>query len=380
MEDIWRQGGFCAAIRSVDPDTIQCRRNGKNMRKRRRKKVEVKFDKETIIVLLIAGVILAGWAIYYPKYQTEKALEQSRLEQSLKANEIAKAAQPVQPAPAPAPAKTEPAKPASAPAEKKAEIDPVTALVRKIDPPSKPTFPFLENDLVKFTFNDPAGTVESAEFKKFRKDIHSEENLIIHPEGEAAKTMQTNLFSAPAAAEVTKKDNSLTITRTLPDARITETFTLPPDSYKLEIVYTITDTTGNDRTIPDLTFWSAGMAPMKNLSTDKVNSLRQKVDYCLDKNKSVESCEPDPKKPEKLKEEETSDPVVWGGSTNKYFASLLFPKGTVFDNGLKLDQTTAGTKDDPYAIPSVGGSFKNVPLVKNGSLTWKFDYYCGPKE
>ena len=43
----------------------------------------MKFDKETIIVLVIAALIMAGWFYLYPQYQAEQAekLQQQKVEQ-----------------------------------------------------------------------------------------------------------------------------------------------------------------------------------------------------------------------------------------------------------------------------------------------------------
>ena len=50
----------------------------------------MKFDKETIVVLVIAGLIMAGWFFLYPQYQKEQAekLQQQKVEQLKNQNAI----------------------------------------------------------------------------------------------------------------------------------------------------------------------------------------------------------------------------------------------------------------------------------------------------
>ena len=50
----------------------------------------MKFDKETVIVLVVAAAILFGWMYFYPQYQADKSEKQARMEQERKANEAAR--------------------------------------------------------------------------------------------------------------------------------------------------------------------------------------------------------------------------------------------------------------------------------------------------
>lgn len=86
----------------------------------RKERKIVKFDKETVIVFIIAGLILAGWMYFYPRYQQEEQARQLRLEEEQKekkaAQEAANKGGTVTPETAPAEKKTEPA------VEKTAEV------------------------------------------------------------------------------------------------------------------------------------------------------------------------------------------------------------------------------------------------------------------
>ena len=343
----------------------------------------MKFDKETVIVLVVAAAILFGWMYFYPQYQADKSEKQARMEQERKANEAARNQQTLPAAPAVPAAVTPPVAPA-APAVPAAPVTtpaapavPAVDLTKAVIPAAE-----LENELVKLTFDPLKGVLTKVELKNYRKGIDGEEPLIFAPDGNEYRTFQTNLFSGmPVKVPEVKVDgNVLTIRRTLPEVNTIQTFTLQPDSFRLNMAYTIVNHTANDRIVPELVIWAAGMPPMPYLSTDKVNSIRHNLDYCLAVKNTVKSIEPDPKKPEDLTEEETTEAVAWIGATNKYFASLLFPENFTFNNGLKFSQTVGNAGGNTYALPSVGGSIKNLPLPAGASVTHNFQYYCGPKE
>jgi len=356
----------------------------------------VKFDKETGVVIAIALALLIGWSVFYPKYQEKTQAEQIRLEQERLANELAKQqniaaaqaqAQAQAQAAVPAPAKTaeaSAAKPADASAQKPAEAPVAKPAEIPVPAVAKATFPVLENDVVKYVFDDVTGEVVSMELKKYKREIDSDALFSLKPEGKAVRTLSTNLFSAPAskvelARQKGDKDNTLVITRCLPDFKVVERFTLSSGSYVLSVDYMVVNTSGADKLLPEVIFWSAGLAPQKFLSKDKVNTPRQNIDYCYADKQKVESFEPNPKEPEKLEKNSTHSRVAWAGSSNKYFASLMFPE-EVFDNGVRLDQAVDEQNGEKYAIPSVGGAMKNVSLPNNTAKSFRLNYYFGPKE
>ena len=334
----------------------------------------MKFDKETIVVLVIAGLIMAGWFFLYPQYQQEQQEKLRLQKQEQLKNQIAiqqqKAAEAVRTAPAvvekQAVAETKPVvKPVE---EKVAPVVPVAS-----DPVS------LENDLVKFTFDPATGTLISTELKKFKKNVNSAEgeNLILKPEGEAKRSFYAgDVLSAKSGSfHIMEDGNRMMLTRYLPDFKVEETFTLQPDSYTLDVTYKITNTSAQIRDLKGLTFWAAGVPPIQAVSEDKINTDRHYIDFCL-ADGDTDWFTPDFNEDGELHDDYvTNEAAKWVGSTNKYFASLLISENN-FKNGLRFEQTLLKKQ----TIPSVGGGVADVKLSPGETVSYAMQYYCGPKE
>ncbi len=332
----------------------------------------MKFDKETIIVLIAAGALLLGWVMFYqqPQKQTVQPVQtvQSVAAQSAKPAAEAVASAGIQ-------GKLEPA-------VKNGNLSVSAAAPAAVPAVLKPVSAGLENEKVRFVFDALTGTVTGVELKNHRKSISEDTNLFLTvPEG-SVRTFETNLFSAPVQPEqVIPEKNSCKIVRNLDGIRVIQTFTLPEDSYNLDVSCTLVNTTSGDRIIPELVVWTAGIPPMQALSGDKVNSVRHNVDYCLAPKHTVKSFSPDADEPEETVKKETGEPLYWLGSTNKYFASLLFMKdGAEFNGGLRLKQTAVNANGQKFALPFAGGAIKNIQLPAGSAKTYHFQYYCGPKE
>ena len=341
----------------------------------------MKFDKETIVVLVIAGLIMAGWFFLYPQYQQEQQEKLRLQKQEQLKNQIAiqqqKAAEAVRTAPAVveklAVAET---KPVVKPVEEK--VAPVKKEVPVVPAASDPVS--LENDLVKFTFDPATGTLISTELKKFRKNVNSAEgeNLILKPEGEAKRSFYAgDVLSAKSGSfHIMEDGNRMMLTRYLPDFKVEETFTLQPDSYTLDVTYKITNTSTQNRELKDLTFWAAGMPPILAMSNDKINTDRHFIDFCL-ADGETDWFTPDFDEDGELHEDyETGIAAKWVGSTNKYFASLLISKDN-FKGGLRFEQTLLKQEQ---TIPSVGAGVSDVKLAPGETISYDMQYYCGPKE
>lgn len=340
----------------------------------------MKFDKETIVVLVIAGLIMAGWFFLYPQYQQEQQEKLRLQKQEQLKNQIAiqqqKAAEAVRTAPAVveklAVAETKPVvKPVD---EKVAPVKEVAPVVPAVSGPVS-----LENDLVKFTFDPATGTLISTELKKFRKNVNSAEgeNLILKPEGEAKRSFYAgDVLSAKSGSfHIMEDGNRMMLTRYLPDFKVEETFTLQPDSYTLDVTYKITNTSAQIRDLKGLTFWAAGVPPIQAVSEDKINTDRHYIDFCL-ADGDTDWFTPDFNEDGELHDDYvTNEAAKWVGSTNKYFASLLISENN-FKNGLRFEQTLLKKQ----TIPSVGGGVADVKLSPGETVSYAMQYYCGPKE
>ncbi len=340
----------------------------------------MKFDKETIIVLVIAGLIMAGWFFLYPRYQKEQTekLQQQKLEQlknqaaiqQQKATEAAKTVEF-----APVAVKPEAAVPETP--EKKTEEKAVPEKIAFPDLDMTPAV--LENDLVKYTFDPVTGTLISTEFKKYTRNVGSPdgENLILKPEGEAKRSFYAgDILSAKSPSwQTAESKDSVTLTRYLPDYKVEETFKLQPDSYTLDVTYKITNISKQIRELKDLTFWAAGIPPIQSMSSDKINTDRHYIDFCL-ADGETDWFTPDFNDDRDLHEDYvTNESAKWVGSSNKYFASLLICENN-FKGGLRFEQTLLKKQ----TIPSVGGGVSDLKLAPGETVSYAMQYYCGPKE
>ena len=340
----------------------------------------MKFDKETIVVLVIAGLIMAGWFFLYPQYQKEQQEKIQLQKQEQLKNQIAIQQQKAVEAVRTAPAVVE--KPAVAETEKavktvEEKVSPVKEAVPVDAGVSGPVS--LENDLVKFTFDPATGTLISTEFKQFRKNVNSAEgeNLILKPEGEAKRSFYAgDVLSAKSGSfHIVEDGNRMMLTRYLPDFKVEETFTLQPDSYTLDVTYKITNTSAQIRDLKGLTFWAAGVPPIQAVSEDKINTDRHYIDFCL-ADGDTDWFTPDFNEDGDLHDDYvTNEAAKWVGSTNKYFASLLISENN-FKNGLRFEQTLLKKQ----TIPSVGGGVADVKLSPGETVSYAMQYYCGPKE
>ena len=340
----------------------------------------MKFDKETIVVLVIAGLIMAGWFFLYPQYQKEQQEKIQLQKQEQLKNQLAiqqqKAAEAVRTAPAvvekPVVAETE--KAVKTVEEKVSPVKEAVPVDAGISGPVS-----LENDLVKFTFDPATGTLISTEFKQFRKNVNSAEgeNLILKPEGEAKRSFYAgDVLSAKSGSfHIMEDGNRMMLTRYLPDFKVEETFTLQPDSYTLDVTYKITNTSAQIRDLKGLTFWAAGVPPIQAVSEDKINTDRHYIDFCL-ADGDTDWFTPDFNEDGDLHDDYvTNEAAKWVGSTNKYFASLLISENN-FKNGLRFEQTLLKKQ----TIPSVGGGVADVKLSPGETVSYAMQYYCGPKE
>ncbi len=321
-------------------------------------------------MLVVAGALLLGWVMFYQPQQTAAVPQPPQNVQTVQAPPAAVAVPDVPPAAAP-----------SVPQQVGAAKTAVAQTVQKVIQPMPPVE--LKNCKVIYQIDPVSGTVLRVTPVGYAESAGSEKDLDIVPAENGKRTFAASLFAGTPLKqpEVVQEKNTVKITRELPGIRLIQTFTLKDDSYVLDISYTLVNTSGTERLIPELTIWTSGLPPMQALSGDKVNSIRHNVDYCLAPKGKVESFSPDADEPEKLKEEETAAPLYWIGSTNKYFASLLFMgDGAEFNGGLKLEPAVINVKGAKFAQPSVGGAIRNILIPAGTAKTYSFQYYCGPKE
>ena len=350
-----------------------------------------KFDKDTAIIVLIGCLLMAGWLIYLPKYQAKRAAEYQRMLESTQQNaasgtQTASAGTTDAPASGTAQAVLTDAgnttNPHQAAGEKAAEE------VRGI---TETKTAVLENKLFRVTIDGLTGSVSSVKLTDPRYALKdSGEAIELFREG-AFRTFELKSVPAlvPVSLDVTMSGPlSAEVVRSFSNGlKLVQTFTLPEDNYMVECKYAWTNSRSEVIQL-DLGVRLAGLPQIKSLTGDKIYSERLNVDFCKVGSGNCDSADPQVKSDEKF-ERRTSctEPVAWIGSTNKYFASLLFAdeaKPFASSNGDRIWRLPDGSKDekDLYAIPSMTGSFSIVTFAPNVSAPVEFTLksYCGPKE
>ena len=168
--------------------------------------------------------------------------------------------------------------------------------------------------------------------------------------------------------------------------KLTQTFALPEDNYMVECKYVWTNMRSEPITVHDLGVRLAGLPQVKDLTGDKIYSERMNVDFCKVGSGMCDSADPQVKSDEKFERKTTcTEPVAWIGSSNKYFASLLFADEAMpfaSSNGDRIWRMPAGSNNekDLYAVPSMTGNFGTVTFAPGVPVEFTLKTYCGPKE
>ncbi len=339
----------------------------------------MKFDKETVIVLLIAAACLVGWFVYYPKYVNEQ--ERAKIAQQIQTTTSS----------AEIPADTVAGKTESADSTRivsnvvsgSSALSVPQDLAQKLQEAASLT---LQNDLLTVQINAGNGTIESVRLNRYLKADKSA-SILIGTDNVGVKTFQTNDFAgAPLVSfkVLSASPEKIILERLYANhLALIQTLTLKADSYEINCTFQLINKSSVTVAIPELTIWTCGLAPLINLAGDRIYSERHNLDYCLTEKQSVYSFDPGAKDA-KFEAAVTDKSVDWLGSTNKYFASLLFSASqTPFNGGIDLqrkffpDPTKPG---DVYVVPAIAGVYRNLALTSGAEKTLMFNYYCGPKE
>ena len=127
------------------------------------------------------------------------------------------------------------------------------------------------------------------------------------------------------------------------------------------------------------------MPPTQYLAGDKIYSERHNIDAHPVGEKSIISGDPAAKEA-KFNAIATEKPVDWAGSSNKFFASLLFVDTVAggVSAGTRIERNYLPMPEKPtdqYVIPSVGIAMKNITIPASSSMAISsMRYYFGPKE
>jgi len=344
--------------------------------------VNFKFDKDTALIVAVGCLLMAGWLIYLPKYQAKRAAEYQEMLQSTQQDVSSRQAAPGASDAAPAADAAGAGQIASSAAE--ASSDSVSAL-------KETKTVVLENSLFGVTIDGLTGSLASVRLLDPRYKLKdSGEAIELFRDG-AYRTFE--LKSDPALIPVSldvREDGPLSavVVRTFSNGlKLVQTFALSEDDYMVSCDYAWSNSSSAAITVDGLGVRLAGLPQVKDLTGDKVYSERLNVDFCKVGSAKCDSADPQVKSQEKFdRRTSCADPVAWIGSSNKYFASLLFADGDkpfTSANGERIWKFPAGSTNekDLYAVPSMTGNFGSVPVAPGaGTVEFKLKTYCGPKE
>ena len=342
-----------------------------------------KFDKDTFIIVAIGCLLMAGWLLYMPKYQAKRTAEYQKM---LEATQNASTPQTAGAASAASSAAV------ITDAGSGVEAQPAAGTAAESVPALKETKTVvLENSLFRVTIDGLTGSISSVKLLDPRYKLKdSGEAIELFREG-AYRTFELKSDPVLIPLSLDVKENgplSAEVVRTFSDGlKLVQTFSLPEDNYMIHCKYVWTNPSSTAITVNGLGVRLAGLPQVKDLTGDKIYSERMNVDFCKVGSGNCDSADPQVKSDEKFERRTTcAEPVAWVGSSNKYFASLLFADETrpfVSSNGDRIWKFPAGSTNekDLYAVPSMTGSFGPVTVAPGaGSVEFTLKTYCGPKE
>ena len=341
-----------------------------------------KFDKDTVIIVAIGCLLMAGWLLYMPKYQAKRAAEYQRMLQTTQQN---------------APAQQADVGTASSASAQAAITDAGSPAAETVAAESIPVLKetkiiTLENDLFRVTVDGLTGSISSAKLLDPRYKLKdSGEAIELFREG-VYRTFELKSDPALIPVSLDVRENgplSADVVRTFSNGlKLVQTFALPEDDYIVTCKYVWTNPASAAVTVNGLGVRLAGLPQVKDLTGDKVYSERMNVDFCKVGKGNCDSADPQVKSDEKFERRTTcTEPVAWVGSSNKYFASLLFAdenRPFAYSNGERIWKLPPGSANekDLYAIPSMNGGFGTVTFAPDNREPVEFTLktYCGPKE
>ena len=345
----------------------------------------MKFDKETWIVILIAGVLMIVWFVYYPQYQREQRAEQEKIQAVVRESRTQQQTQTSVP-----PAAVQPL--AAVPSDAKtADVKTTEAKPAETKPTQVKGKPFvtLSNGYVEIRLEAASGGIDEATLLKYRNAQDHAKN-VSGLSGGLCRSLQPAVPDAvvtdASAVPVTGDPRSAVIDLTYSNGlKITETVSLPETGYRIEAKYALSNPTDAPIVLSGMTFWAAGVPPTIYLAGDKIYSERHNIDYCLltADGKDDKAVNLDPAaKDAKFKNFGTDRPVSWAGSSNKYFASILFASSLPGNAGMRTIRqqlVDPAKKNALYPVPSVG-ILSNLTIPAGGRADCSLFYYFGPKE
>ena len=330
----------------------------------------MKFDKETIIVFCICGIVLVAWnpLCKYMGWIKETPPATAPAKQTVPAKEVIPTKQIV------------PVKPTSIASTKEtSSVKKVIAEKVSILPEQK-----IEGEHSSFTFNPNNGILEKIVFLKyFQEDYKTPITLDnnIAPGGLAvfADTDWNINEILDNSADSSTKTYKLVRKMTTAAGKaftLTQQWQVASD-YIMNYSVAIKNTGDSELEFSELSIMGVSLLPFSVLTLDTdINRETNAIDYCMVNGTlgyvATNDDDDDFFAPAK-------DKIRWCGGSNKYFASLILAEKP-FDKLLpKRKEFPKIGKYDKYYLAALGGSYSDISIPSGKEETFSFKCYNGPK-
>ena len=320
----------------------------------------MKFDKETIIVVMVCIVLITLCNVFLSPKQVP---QQPAKEQTVVQNTVKPAdAKTVNAVPGKADTKKDnkPVAKSAAPA-KSPQLNPAPVVVKDT---------VLENKYTAFYFNGK-GILYKIIAKNIKKTKADTPITFNEFPGNEPFTCDLEGWAFSTASVVKNSNDSVTVLQTFvkgtDSVTVKKIFSISQDKNTLNCSISFSGTVPS---LSKVTIWGGTIAPLKQFSNDDLRDIHQ-AEYMLAGSGDVETADPNEKKQEKYLKKSTSEPVKWVAVSNKYFLSQLYAEKP-FNGGCVL----ANHKDNNYSEPGIAGVYLNVPVTNE---EYKLSLYAGSK-
>ena len=184
------------------------------------------------------------------------------------------------------------------------------------------------------------------------------------------------------AADPAGKENIIALSRTLllnnSKLRVDQIFTLEKD-YIIKCRYTLTNLSGQPVPVDNMVIRGAEIAPWHTVSGDKMRTMSHRLDI-MTAGGDIEDIDGDEDDEDYYAWQQSS--VQWASVSNKYFCSVLKrADGQNFPLILaKPRKTVTDDKGKEFNLLSAGAALPAAVLPANGSESFEFVTYTGPKK
>lgn len=333
--------------------------------------MKFKLQKDTLIIVLVCGVFIFGWAPFcrYMGWSTPR--------------EKAPAAAPAQPEAPEAPASPEappPAAPIAPPAAAPAPASPVEPAA----PAELPKFERLEleNAEIRLQLDPNVPKTDAIHLKQYlRHDRETPVKLLqLYDKDRPMLPGALELFFSDSQArtvaiETQTTENSLTVNRRtvipgIGEITIEQSWQLA-GGYVTDYRVTLRNPGRDPVTLPSFVISAGELGKWSNYSKDRMRSDPVRLDYCTTAGEVVD-LPGDHKKDSKFFQGGVRD-LLWTSISNKYVICLLQS-----DTPFALWQGRIRAGDKNY-IASTGARYERLSLPAGGETVLTFRYYSGPK-